>query len=56
MIPVVRAILVEFPLDSMADGDVYVMNDPYLGGTHLPDIALVMPIFTTAGRSRSAPR
>ncbi len=45
LIPVVRTILREFPVDTMADGDIYVMNDPYLGGTHLPDIALVMPIF-----------
>ena len=45
LIPVVRTILTEFPPGTMADGDVYVMNDPYLGGTHLPDIALVMPIF-----------
>ncbi|MDG2284526.1 MAG: hydantoinase B/oxoprolinase family protein, partial [Alphaproteobacteria bacterium] len=45
LIPVVRTILTEFPPESMAEGDVYVMNDPYLGGTHLPDIALVMPIF-----------
>ena len=27
----------------MREGDIYIMNDPYLGGTHLPDIALVMP-------------
>jgi N-methylhydantoinase B len=45
LIPVVRTILKEFPVEAMADGDIYVMNDPYLGGTHLPDIALVMPIF-----------
>ena len=30
----------------MADKDIYIMNDPYMGGTHLPDIALVMPIFS----------
>src|SRR3546814_20806829 len=29
----------------MRDVDVYIMNDPYLGGTHLPDIGIVMPIF-----------
>ena len=29
----------------MRDGDIYCMNDPYLGGTHLPDIAVVMPVF-----------
>lgn len=45
LIPVVETILRDFPLDGMDEGDVYIMNDPYLGGTHLPDIALVMPIF-----------
>jgi N-methylhydantoinase B len=28
-----------------APGDVVALNDPYLGGTHLPDITLVSPIF-----------
>jgi N-methylhydantoinase B len=45
LIPIVETLLKEYPLDEMKDGDVYIMNDPYLGGTHLPDIALVMPIF-----------
>ncbi|ESR27468.1 hydantoinase B/oxoprolinase family protein [Lutibaculum baratangense] len=45
MIPVVRRISSEFPPSTMEEGDIYLMNDPYLGGTHLPDIALVMPIF-----------
>lgn len=45
LIPIVETMLREFPLDTMLDGDVYIMNDPYLGGTHLPDIAIVMPIF-----------
>lgn len=45
IIPVVRRITAEFPPSTMAEGDIYLMNDPYLGGTHLPDIALVMPIF-----------
>lgn len=26
-------------------GDVVIFNDPYLGGTHLPDVTLVMPVF-----------
>jgi 5-oxoprolinase (ATP-hydrolysing) len=26
-------------------GDVYMLNDPYNGGTHLPDITVVMPVF-----------
>ncbi len=29
----------------MAPGDVYVMNAPYNGGTHLPDITVVKPVF-----------
>jgi N-methylhydantoinase B len=27
------------------DGDVAIVNDPYLGGTHLPDVSLVAPVF-----------
>jgi len=26
-------------------GDVYVLNDPYRGGTHLPDITVIAPVF-----------
>ena len=26
-------------------GDMFMLNDPYLGGTHLPDISLVSPVF-----------
>ena len=44
LIPCVKRILAEFPPETMRDGDVYCMNDPYLGGTHLPDIAVVMPV------------
>jgi N-methylhydantoinase B len=45
LIPVVQRILLEFPIETMRDGDIYIMNDPYLGGTHLPDIALIAPVF-----------
>ncbi|MEI2416259.1 hydantoinase B/oxoprolinase family protein [Orrella sp. JC864] len=45
LIPIVETILREYPLAGMREGDVYIMNDPYLGGTHLPDIALVAPVF-----------
>ena len=30
---------------TMAKGDVFALNNPYNGGTHLPDITVVMPIF-----------
>lgn len=31
---------------TMRDGDCVILNDPYRGGTHLPDITLVEPVFT----------
>jgi len=31
--------------DSFAPGDTVVLNDPFLGGNHLPDITMVSPIF-----------
>jgi 5-oxoprolinase (ATP-hydrolysing) len=34
----------------MRPGDVYVLNDPYHGGTHLPDITVVTPVFDDAGK------
>ena len=45
LIPIVETISRTFPIDEMKPGDLYIMNDPYLGGTHLPDIAIVMPVF-----------
>lgn len=29
-------------------GDMVVVNDPYLGGTHLPDVTLIAPLFVEA--------
>jgi len=34
----------------MTPGDVYMLNAPYNGGTHLPDITVVTPVFTAEGR------
>ncbi|MGQ9365394.1 hydantoinase B/oxoprolinase family protein [Azospirillum sp. ST 5-10] len=34
---------------AMRPGDVYMLNDPYHGGTHLPDITVVTPVFDDAG-------
>jgi N-methylhydantoinase B len=49
-----------FPPAGMRDGDVYILNDPYDGGTHLPDITLAVPIVAAAStgapeRRASAP-
>ena len=32
-------------LGNLAEGDVAIVNDPFAGGTHLPDITVVSPIF-----------
>jgi N-methylhydantoinase B len=50
MIPALQAVLAKFPVEGMAEGDVYILNDPYCGGTHLPDITLFIPVFD--GRKR----
>src|SRR5262245_62869557 len=36
--------------DVIAPGDVYAINAPYNGGTHLPDITVCTPVFDDAGR------
>ncbi len=35
----------------MRAGDVYMLNDPYRGGTHLPDITVITPVFSGDGKS-----
>ena len=38
----------------MLPGDAYVLNAPYDGGTHLPDITVVMPVFAEGGQTAPA--
>jgi N-methylhydantoinase B len=40
----IAAVLAEFG-DDLHDGDAVIMNDPYHGGMHLPDIFMFVPIF-----------
>ena len=35
--------------NGMRPGDVYAVNDPYHGGTHLPDVTVITPVFDQAG-------
>ncbi len=35
---------------ALRPGDVYVVNAPYNGGTHLPDVTVITPVFDGAGR------
>jgi len=44
IMPAVQTVLRKFPVAGMAEGDVYVINDPYGGGSHLPDVFVVVPI------------
>ncbi len=44
----VRAVMDEHG-DSIQAGDVYLLNDPYRGGTHLPDLTVVSPCFDDKG-------
>ncbi|SLN37118.1 Acetophenone carboxylase gamma subunit [Oceanibacterium hippocampi] len=36
--------------ETMKPGDVYVLNAPYNGGTHLPDVTVITPVFDDDGR------
>jgi 5-oxoprolinase (ATP-hydrolysing) len=38
--------------DDMKPGDVYVHNAPYSGGTHLPDITVITPVYNEDGTAR----
>jgi N-methylhydantoinase B len=43
---------------ALEPGDIVMLNDPFRGGTHLPDITLVMPVYVEgkAVRGRGRPR
>jgi 5-oxoprolinase (ATP-hydrolysing) len=44
----VTAVIARHP--AMEEGDAFVINAPYDGGTHLPDITVVMPVFVEGRR------
>ncbi|MGY2803804.1 hydantoinase B/oxoprolinase family protein [Bradyrhizobium sp. USDA 4506] len=44
----VEVVLGKYGVDAIRPGDMFLSNDPYVGrGSHLPDIAAVMPIFSS---------
>lgn len=47
----VQAVIAAFPPQAMRPDDRFIVNDPFAGGTHLPDITVVAPVFTD-GASR----
>lgn len=36
--------------NKLKPGDVYVLNNPYEGGTHLPDVTVITPVFDAEGK------
>src|ERR1041384_2478287 len=40
---------------TLGPGDVAILNDPFCGGTHLPDITLVAPVFVAAKKKARGP-
>ncbi|KKG15227.1 5-oxoprolinase [Methanosarcina sp. 2.H.T.1A.6] len=44
--------LIRTQFQEMHAGDVYLINSPYHGGTHLPDITVVTPMFGSSGEIR----
>src|SRR6516164_8334125 len=47
----VRAAIEAGPMHA---GDIVMLNDPFRGGTHLPDITLVAPVYVKRGRRSSS--
>jgi 5-oxoprolinase (ATP-hydrolysing) len=41
--------------DSLKPGDVYLQNNPYNGGTHLPDITVITPVFLADTHLQASP-
>ena len=40
-----QGLIAKFDAVNLSPGDLLVTNDPYLGGTHLPDVLIVKPMF-----------
>jgi len=45
MVSVVRKTLEKYPIDRLEPGDAIITNDPYISGSHLPDIVMITPVF-----------
>ena len=44
-LPVAGRAVLDYFGDSIAPGDVFLLNDPYFGGSHLPDLTVIRPVF-----------
>ena len=44
-LPVAGAAVRDYFGEDISEGDLFILNDPYFGGSHLPDITIIRPIF-----------
>ena len=44
-LPVAGRAVLDYFGDGIAPGDVFLLNDPYFGGSHLPDLTVIRPVF-----------
>jgi N-methylhydantoinase B len=51
-----RSVKAAIDAGEMAPGDVVMLNDPFRGGTHLPDITLVAPVYVKHGGALNGTR
>jgi N-methylhydantoinase B len=46
----IKAMLGIVPEQEIREGDVFLLNDPFLGGTHAQDVSAIMPVFSEGER------
>lgn len=44
-LPVAGAAVRDYFGEGISEGDLFILNDPYFGGSHLPDITIIRPVF-----------
>src|SRR5258705_11186 len=49
-VPTAMAAIMRHFRDDIAEGDIFIMNDPFDGGMHLPDIFIMKPLFHAGER------
>ena len=54
-VPYSTRVVIETFEDDIHEGDVFLHNDPYTGGTHLNDILMLHPVFSGENSSSSRP-
>jgi N-methylhydantoinase B len=42
---VIRSVLAQYPKEQLKPGDAIVINDPFISGSHLPDVCIFSPVF-----------